>query len=867
MPQVEIEMIQGTMNVTNKFSNNHLEKIFKAVVFSLITIFAVISMFSIFGALTWLNKPFPGFLTYNNSLVCEVSLLHWTGKRSHSIKSYDKVLGIDNKTLTAEDIYSTVSSKSVDSHVNYTISRDNKLLKLNISSAMFGFSDFAQVFGVVYVVGLIIFTTGAVVYFLKPKLISSKIFFMFCFSIGTWFTSIFDTQSTYLLGTIPFLGWMLSPAFLISLALVFPSRKKFVSNNSHLILLPLLPSFILITLHIFYFENQSIWKDVDILTWVFVFISTFVFTASVIMSYFRPENTSEKERAKILLLGSLIGFFIPALAAFIITLLGISNLNNLAIFVIVFPLSIGYAIVKHKLFDIDVIIEKAVTYGLLSGALGGIFALTILGFNVAFEKYGGWKNPAFFVILSGFLVIALNPLKNWIQDLVDLTFFRKKYDYRGTVEELSYAMTSLLSLDKIVDKIIDIVESTMFSSSVSVSIYNQDLGAYEQYWKEGNIQISPNMTVTEDNILVQQLNFHRKEIFKEDLIGDERYIHNSQKLMNEFERFKASLFIPLIFKKQIIGFIALGEKKSGLTYTSRDVKLVKLLANQSAIAIENALAFKLVEDYSKRLEKTNKELKDAQTQLVHAEKMSAIGQLAAGVAHEIRNPLNIIEGARYYISTYMMDKENTEAVGEYLEYIKHEIDRTNRLIDSLLKFSRAEPPYFEMVNINSVIENVVILVRKQMSDNNINLALNLDENIPQIMADLNQLWQVFINIILNAIQAMPRGGDMTIETSTRWDEFASSDNHHVYIHFKDTGVGIDKDDITKIFDPFFTKKDMGTGLGLSIAYKIIEKHQGRIIVESEKGAGTIFTIELPSNNYNITAGEEDAEHKETGARS
>jgi len=212
-----------------------------------------------------------------------------------------------------------------------------------------------------------------------------------------------------------------------------------------------------------------------------------------------------------------------------------------------------------------------------------------------------------------------------------------------------------------------------------------------------------------------------------------------------------------------------------------------------------------------------------------------------------------------------MDKENTEVVGEYLDYIKHEIDRTNRLIDSLLKFSKAEPPYFERVNINSVLENVVILVRKQLSDNNINLTQNLDENIPPIMADPNQLWQVFINIILNAIQAMPKGGDFVIETSTRWDEFASGDAGHVYIHFKDSGVGIDKEDMMRIFDPFFTKKDMGTGLGLSIAYKIIEKHKGRIIVESEKGQGTVFTIELPSNNYNITSGEVDAEHEKEGA--
>ncbi len=240
--------------------------------------------------------------------------------------------------------------------------------------------------------------------------------------------------------------------------------------------------------------------------------------------------------------------------------------------------------------------------------------------------------------------------------------------------------------------------------------------------------------------------------------------------------------------------------------------------------------------------------------------MSAIGQLAAGVAHEIRNPLNIIEGARYYLSTYLTNEENEEIVGEYLDYIKHEIERTNTLIDSLLKFSKAEPPHFEKVNVNNVVENVVVLIRKQLSDNNVNLIKNLKNDVPDIMADSNQLWQVFINIIVNAIHAMPEGGDLSIDTSWEKTKSINKETENVYVSFKDTGRGIEEEDLSKIFNPFFTKKDMGTGLGLSIAYKIIEEHQGRIIVRSEKGKGTVFTIELPSNNTNDVKGEEDGQH-------
>jgi len=804
------------------------------------------------------NKPYPGFFFYKNLVITDISPKTVNGETLKRFK--DKIRGVNGVAVrTPEEVFNITDKYPVGSGLEYTIERNSGSFRVTIPIERLTLKEMLLMFGIIYVIGVVFLVIGVLVLQMKPTLKASKAFFLFCASICIWFVGSFDAQAVYLFDQLSFFAWIFCPLFGIYLMFIFPSDTKLRGMTHNLVsILFLFISAMLFVLQFIFFYNYEIWKYVNTASWIYVVLSTMIFPISSLVIYLNPSSALEKQRAQIILLGCVFGLLVPASVVACITVFKISLPYNLmALPVIIFPVSIAYAIVKHKLFDIDVIIEKALTYGLLTGAVGCVFALTVLGFNVAFAKYGGWKNPAFFVILSGFLVIALNPLKNRIQDLVDLTFFRKKYDYRGTVEEVSYAMTSLLSLEKIIDKIIEIVESTMFSNPVSVFIYNQDLGSYERYFKEGEVRRSSDTTVEEDNVLIQQLNFHGNEIFKEDLIADERYFHNSQKLMPEFERFSASLVIPLFFKKQLIGFIALGDKKSGLSYTSRDVNLLKLMANQSAIALENALAFKLVEDYAKRLEKTNKELKDTQAQLVHAEKMSAIGQLAAGVAHEIRNPLNIIEGARYYISTYMMDKENAEVVGEYLDYIKHEIDRTNRLIDSLLKFSKAEPPYFEKVNINSVLENVVILVRKQLSDNDINLTLSLDEDLPQIMADPNQLWQVFINIILNAVQAMPKGGDFSIVTSTRWDEFASGSNHQIYIHFKDTGVGIDKEDISKIFDPFFTKKDMGTGLGLSIAYKIIEKHKGRIIVESEKGTGTTITIELPSNNYNITAGEAD----------
>ncbi len=834
----------------NYSPNIFIKKYFKIIALIIVIFSVFISIYSLIQAVKWMERPFPGFLLYRNLIVAEVSLSHWAGYKG-DLKSYDKIVDLEGRMVSsADEVYSIVTNEPISTPINYTISRGNRLITLTIPTMKFELVDFLLIFGAVYFVGVVFLIIGILVYYLKPNLDSSKVFLMACFSIGFWFISIFDTQSTYSLYNIPFLGLVIAPAFFIHLAFVFPSKKK----DHSIILFSYLLCFLLVILHILYFNSQDIWVRAERLFWLYVLFSASIFLISMIITYLKSSFALDKQRAQVILVGSFMGFFLPALGAVILVLFRISNLNNLAIPVIFFPISIAYAIVKHKLFDIDVIIKKTLVYGSLTGVVVGVFGLMVIAFNVAFANYGGWRNPLFFIVLSAFLVIALNPLKNRIQDLIDLTFFRKRYDYRRTIEEMSSTLTSLLNLDEIADKVINSVEQTMFSNSVSLIILNESSGDYQIYATSGIPGGVSGPVIKEDCELIRLLNRSRKEIFKEDLIADERYIVHKDELMKVFNNFNAALFIPLFFKEQLIGILSLGEKKSGLLYTSEDIKLLRILANQSAIAIENAFAYKLVEDYAKKLEEANKELRETQAQLIQSEKMSAVGQLAAGIAHEIRNPLNIIEGARYYLSQ-MISGENSRIIGEYLDYIKNEIDRTNRLIDNLLKFSKVGPQHFELVDINNILEDTLTLLRKQLSDNNIRLITNFNHQIPKIMGDLNQLWQVFINIVINAIQAMPQGGELRIDTVLYY-----GNQDRIFISFKDTGLGIDEKDLPKIFNPFFTTKDIGTGLGLSISYKIVEEHKGRIIVSSEKGRGSIFILELPVS-YSNKGGEDDREQK------
>jgi signal transduction histidine kinase len=261
----------------------------------------------------------------------------------------------------------------------------------------------------------------------------------------------------------------------------------------------------------------------------------------------------------------------------------------------------------------------------------------------------------------------------------------------------------------------------------------------------------------------------------------------------------------------------------------------------AAIIYENGkeiASFGIFTDLREKL-KMEGELRETQLQLLQSEKMASLGKLSAGVAHEINNPLG---GILIFSKMLIEDLPPEDPRKEDLERICEEATRCKEIVKGLLEFARQTSYKMESTDINRALVQGISLMENQALFHNIRIIKNLDPNLPPIMANAGQLNQVFMNIILNAAEAMEGKGTLTITTRLETDQ------NTVILEFTDTGCGIKKEHLTRIFDPFFTTKEVGkgTGLGLSTSYGIVQKHRGRIWVRSDEGEGATFAIELPA---------------------
>lgn len=292
--------------------------------------------------------------------------------------------------------------------------------------------------------------------------------------------------------------------------------------------------------------------------------------------------------------------------------------------------------------------------------------------------------------------------------------------------------------------------------------------------------------------------------------------------------FQSGLAVPLIYQTRLIGLLLLADKISGRQFTMDDTEFLSILANQIAVAIENA-----------RLYEGEKmaamQLRNLQQQLLQSERMAALGEMSAKIAHEVNNPLGIIKN--YLLLIRRTADEKPDAI-KHVGVVEQEIDRIAGIVRQLLDFHRPKPPVFNRVNLKSVILDVLELMDRPLSSNGIEVVTTIAPDLPDILGTSDNLKQVFLNLVINARDAMPEGGRLEIA--------ARVENDLVRIAVCDTGPGIAPEIQSRIFDPFFTTKEpgQGTGLGLSVCYGIIKYHNGSISFRNTEHGGC-FEIHLP----------------------
>jgi two-component system NtrC family sensor kinase len=411
---------------------------------------------------------------------------------------------------------------------------------------------------------------------------------------------------------------------------------------------------------------------------------------------------------------------------------------------------------------------------------------------------------------------------------------RQHIDELTTLNKISQAITSTLDLQETLTIITDNTTRLLGVAATSVVLYdetNDDL-LFAAASGEGSDFVR-GMRLALGQGVVGWVAQQGQPVLVPNVSEDSRFFGNFDKESGFTTR--SILCVPLQTKGQTIGAIEAINKESG-PFDEEDLKLLTSLAAPAATAIENAQLYEALRRGMRRLEET-------QAQLVQSAKLAAVGELAAGVAHEINNPLTSIIGFTHLL---LEDLPPDHEMRADLETVDREAARARKIVRGLLDFARAGDPVLAPVDLNALVEEAVMLVCTRSVLARVSLEKNLSR-LPPMMLDTNQIKQVLVNLLNNAVQAMPNGGRLTVTTRLTEREVDEVYRQMAAIYVSDTGLGIVSEDLGRVFDPFFTTKEVGqgTGLGLSVSYSIVEKHDGRIEVESVPGEGSTFIVLLP----------------------
>ena len=749
---------------------------------------------------------------------------------------------------------------------------------------------------------------------------------------------------------------LLLPALFLHFALAFPEPKPWFARRRWLFALVYLPAAVLLALHIVTVGAPLLPQSIELLTTFDRIELThlavlFLLAAGVFEYTYRcSTNPVLTQQMKLVTRGTWMAI-IPFTCFYVLPIFldpeYVPNdwMKLSALTLVFIPLTFGYAIIRYRLMDVDILFRRGVAFTLATAAIAAIYFGVAVAVAELFKTRGGFGSGG--VILA--LIIAailFQPIKEWTQLQLERLFYRERFDLRRTLEGFGRELSSEIHLDPLLEKLLDRLARTLPAERVAIFLEDDTghaSGATDP--AAGLFHLTRAQGIPRQHlgtrIGLKTLREVRHLYIESGILAGLLAADDQRHL----EGLGLSYLIPCRVQDRTIALLAIGRTADGRLLSSEDLELLETLTDYIAIALENArLYLRLeqeaeqvarlkdfsenilestsvglvaldpegdIESWNSSMERITGRLRDEalgqrlaavfpqglvealearkddarlssiyrfyltradgqrrvtnialaplvskqgqsigrllifdditdrvqlEDQLLQAEKLSSIGLLAAGVAHEVNTPLAVISNYAQMLAKQTPAGDQRAAL---VEKIVKQTFRASEIISNLLNFSRTGPAEFSRVDLNRTLTDTLALADPHLQSSHVRIETTLEEELPTIHGDAGKLQQVFLNLIFNARDAMPHGGRLRLRTARQ--------NSRVQVEIADSGVGIAPENLSKIYEPFFTTKatGRGTGLGLAVTYGIVQEHNGSIQVSSRVGEGTTFLLEFP----------------------
>jgi len=789
----------------------------------------------------WVGRTFPGFVLLDNRVVASVGLAYWSGSAVPGLYQSELLTVNGRSVRSTREAYAMVAALPPGTPVQYGVQQDGVQRRLTIPTQQFTSQDWALLFGVFLLNGLVFFAAGLITWVLRPEAPMARALLASGISIAFFLFTAMDLYGPATFYRVHVLAEAMIAGSFLHLAFVFPHVHRY----AHMRFAGYALSLALVVPYELFLYEPAEYSRILTISMLYLGLVAIAFCARLVIAYLRGTSVLARQRVRVIMLGALAGFALPAA---VLTMAGLMAggvaMNTAALTPFVFSVALAYAVVKHDLFEIDAMVKRGAYYLVLTTAVGATYVAAVLAFNYLLRLGAVTDSVAFPLFFTLAVLLFFNPIRSRLQAFVDRVFFGTRYQSATVLERTGAELAGALTRDHIARLVRDCVDTTIPNEATRLFVSNDE--ALREVGGETTVPPAVAARLGEGRLLTA---FDSRESYRDDT--------SHEAVQAGLAALGAAVAVPLAVRGELVGALTVGAKRSRLFYTAGDAEFLRALGHQTAIALANAAAYEAVaalnahleervRERTVQLENANRDLKQAETQLVHSEKMASLGRLVAGVAHEINNPLSAI-ATNVAPLKRRLEKAVNAANGdtgtllreaqEIVAVMARGAERTTAIVKDLRTFSRLGQATRARVDLHEGLDMNVRLLEPRWRDR---IVVHRDYGtLPPVECDAGQMNQVFMNLLANACDAIAERGNVWITTR--------ADGTRVAVTIRDDGSGIPPDVLGHIFDPFFTTKDVGagSGLGLAISHGIVTAHGGAITVESEPGAGATFRVDLP----------------------